>query len=209
MATVRITETIREYVRQKIHLMFQDRHKAAHAAIQALPLADAAYDDTFPPGVLKLVDQLIKAQPDMDWFGSSSDAFVQIPLDPQGSYITRIKFRTPRPIPSGRSWATNYQLKRTNPMYPTALAAVMEIKDLEAQQEKLVATLVRGVLEECTTLRQVLELWPTALEFMPDAAKKRHAEPTTKRGASVKPAEVPVEVKAALMTARMLDTNRR
>ena len=208
MATVRINEAIRDHVRGKIRQMFEDRHKAAHATLQALPLADAAYDDTFPPRVLGLVDQLIKAQSDMGWFDKSPDAYVEIPLDPQGSFITRIRFRTPRPKPAGRAWSTNYQLSRTNPVYPAALAAVMEIKNIEAQQQKLVTTLVDGVLAKCTTLRQVLELWPTAMEFMSDEVKKRHAEPTAKREASVKAAEVSVEVKAALMTARMLSSNR-
>ena len=60
MATVRITETIRNHVRKKIKEMFQDRFNAAYAELQSLPLADAAYDDTFPPKVLGLVDQLMK-----------------------------------------------------------------------------------------------------------------------------------------------------
>lgn len=218
MATVRITETIRNHVRSKIKGMFLDRFNAAHAALQALPLADAAYDDTIPPRVLNLVNQLAAAQPDVEWFEKGPDAYVQIPLDPEhqsdvvsnrrDNYVTRNRFRTPRPKPAGRPWSANYQLKRTNPVYPAALAVIMEIKNLEAQQKTLEATLVGGVLEECTTLRQVLELWPTAMEFMPDEVKKRHAEPTAKRGASAKPAEVSVEVKAALMTARMLSSNR-
>lgn len=220
MATVRITETIRNHVRTKIKEMFQDRFNAAYAELQSLPLADAAYDDTFPPRVLGLIDQLKKAQPDTNWFNEYSDAYVQIPLDPdhplqadvvsnrRDNYVTRNKFRTPRPVPSGRSWVTNYHLKQTNPIYPAAVAAVMGIKNLEAQQKTLETTLVEGVLAECTTLRQVLELWPTAMEFMSDEVKKRHAEPTAKRGASAKPAEVSLEVKAALMTARMLSSNR-
>lgn len=220
MATVRITEAIRNHVRKKINEMFQDRFNAAHATLQSLPLADAAYDDTFPSKVMGLVEQLMKAQPDMNWFTQHPDAYVQIPLDPEhplqadvvsnrrDNYVTRNRFHAPRPVPAGRSWTANYQLKRTNPIYPAAIAAIMEIKNLEAQQKKLETTLVGGVLEECTTLRQVLELWPTAMEFMPDEAKKRHAEPTAKRGASAKPAEVSVEVKAALMTARMLSSNR-
>ena len=212
MATVRITDTIRNHVRKKIEQMFQDRLKVAHANLQSLPIADAAYEDTFPSKILRMVDQLTAAQPDVEWFTKQSDAYVQIPLgsedDSQGSSIIRNKFHAPRPTPAGRGWSVNYHLKRTNPIYPTVLAAVMEIKTLEAQQKTLKDTLVGGVLAECTTLRQVLELWPTALEFMPDEVKKRHAEPTAKRGASAKPAEVSVEVKAALMTARMLSSNR-
>lgn len=218
MATVRITEAIRNHVRKKIKEMFQDRFNAAYASLQALPLADAAYEDTFSLGVRNLVDQLIRAQPDMEWFAKHPDAYVQIPLDPEhrsdtvsnlrDNYVARNKFRTPRPVPAGRSWSANYHLSRANPIYPAALAAVMEIKNLEAQQRTLETTLVEGVLAECTTLRQVLELWPTAMEFMPTEAKERHAEPTAKRGANAKPAEVSVEVKAALMTARMLSSNR-
>lgn len=219
MATVRITDTIRKHVRNKINQMFEDRSNAAHAALQALPIADAAYEDTYSSEVLSLVDQLIKTQHGADWFNEYHDVYVRIPLGPestmqpdkviyQGSFTTRAKFRTRRPIPAGRSWTTDFHLKLTNPLYPAAHAAVMEIKRLENEREKLVTTLVDGVLTECTTLRQVLELWPTAMEFMSNEVKKRHAEPTTKRGTGIKAAEVSVEVKAALMTARMLSTNR-
>lgn len=219
MATVRITQTIREHVRQKIHNMFQDRIDAACATLRALPIADAAYEDTYPSEVLSLIDQLKKAQSGEDWFGEYSDVYVKIPMGPdhptqpvtistEDSHTARIKFGTPRPIPAGRSWVKDFHLKRTNPLYPAARAAVTEIRRLEGEKRKLITTLVDGVLTDCTTLRQVLELWPTALEFMSDQVKKRHAEPTSRRGSSAKAAEVSVEVKAALMTARMLSTNR-
>ena len=215
MATVRITDTIRNHVRNKIVQMFRDRFNDAHAALQALPIADAAYEQHYGRSLLDQVDSFIRASPKhIQWFEVADLATVNIVVDVEGepdnrcTYSVRSPFRTPRAKPNNRSWYEPYLLPKDDPIYPAALAAVMEIKNLEAQQKTLEHNLVNGVLVEYTTLRQVLELWPTAMEFMSDEVKKRHAEPTVKRGSSAKPAEVSAEVKAALMTARMLSTNR-
>jgi hypothetical protein len=64
---------------------------------------------------------------------------------------------------------------------------------------------ITELLNSCSTLRQVLEKWPTALDFMSDEVKARHAEkvePVKREAKVIK--EVDEQAKMLLMKARML-----
>ena len=65
---------------------------------------------------------------------------------------------------------------------------------------------IGNLLDSCSTLRQVLEKWPTALDFMSDEVKAKHAEkvsPTKKETKVI--SEVDDQAKMLLMKARMLN----
>ena len=65
---------------------------------------------------------------------------------------------------------------------------------------------IAQLLNSCGTLRQVLEKWPTALDFMSDEVKAKHAEkvdPTKKETKVI--SEVDDQAKMLLMKARMLN----
>ena len=64
---------------------------------------------------------------------------------------------------------------------------------------------IAQLLDSCSTLRQVLEKWPTALDFMSDEVRAKHAkkvDQTEKRAKVI--ADVDDQAKMLLMKARML-----
>lgn len=203
MATVRITASIRNFVATKLRDMFKARITQAESELENLPLADAAYEHHYDPSILSQIERLIKSSPNVRWFDMANGANVRIDIDDH-RYITHSAFRVPRARQSNRSWHEAYVLPKSDPIYPEAAYAVRNIFAIKDEQDRVIKSLVDGVLTQCATLRQVLELWPTALEFMPEAVRVKHAAPAAKRGPAAKPNEVDVSVKAALMTARML-----
>jgi hypothetical protein len=113
----------------------------------------------------------------------------------------------PRPMPT-RVVRRFYEFELTEsmPLYEEAKKILIEIYNMSNERDELIDRLVRGVLGHCATLSQVLKLWPTALDFMPDGVKQRHAEKTEKRKATVT-ADLVVndDVKVLLAKARMLN----
>lgn len=209
MATVRITHSIRSFAKAKLRDMFEARIKQAESELEKLPLADAAYERHYGHSILNQIERFIQASPNVHWFPMENGAMVRFSVGGVGDeddcqYTVRSTFRVPRARPYGRSYYEAYTLPKDDPIYPAAVEAVRNIEAIKNEQKKLIQSLIDGVLTQCTTLRQVLELWPTALEFMPEEVRIKHAEPTVKRTPATKPDEVDVSVKAALMTARML-----
>ena len=78
--------------------------------------------------------------------------------------------------------------------------------DRMANERNTLRDSIAQLLDSCSTLRQVLEKWPTALDFMSDEVRAKHAEKVdqTKKGTKVI-ADVDDQAKMLLMKARMLN----
>ena len=89
--------------------------------------------------------------------------------------------------------------------YQPCVDVLLEI-DRMANERDTLRDSIAQLLDSCSTLRQVLEKWPTALDFMSDEVKAKHAEKvnTTKKEAKVI-SEVDDQAKMLLMKARMLN----
>ena len=103
-----------------------------------------------------------------------------------------------------RSYSVRFKLLESMAPYEHAKKILLEIGAMAEERDELIHQLVDGVLTECTTLRQVLELWPTALDFMPDSVKQRHAAKAEKRSSGMEELSIDNDVKVSLMKARML-----
>jgi hypothetical protein len=91
------------------------------------------------------------------------------------------------------------------PCYQPCVNVLLERDRLIKERDTLRESITE-LLNSCATLRQVLEKWPTALDFMPDEVKARHAEkvePTKREARVIK--EVDEQAKMLLMKARMLN----
>ena len=88
--------------------------------------------------------------------------------------------------------------------YQPCVDVLLEI-DRMANERNILRDSIAQLLDSCSTLRQVLEKWPTALDFMSDEVRAKHAEKVdqTKKGAKVI-ADVDDQAKMLLMKARML-----
>jgi len=205
MATVRITTDIRQYVTNKINSLFQARIAAKESELQHLDIAT----QTFMSHISKEeFETAKKLNTDIKWVPEISSMFVAVEYEFEGikrKSTFNVMFKPPVPAPSrfhGYS-STPWAVKPTLPCYQHAVQVLVAIEQLKKDRDTLVGALSK-VLTQCSTLRQVLEVWPTALDYMPESAKKRHAEKSEKRGPAVIE-EVDDHAKMLLMKARMLN----
>lgn len=205
MATVRITDDIRRYVTQKINALFEDRIKAKEGELQHLDIALQVFMSNISKEEFEVAKKL---NTDIKWVPEIGSLSVTVEYEFEGmkrKFYFSVPFKPPVPAPSrfhgyGQPpWA----VKPTLPCYPHAVQVLLAVEQLNKERDTLVAALSK-VLTQCSTLRQVLEVWPTALDYMPESVKKRHAEKSEKRGPTVIEG-VDDHAKMLLMKARMIN----
>lgn len=205
MATVRITSDIRQYVTNKINALFQDRITAKEGELQHLDIALQVFMSNISKDEFETAKKL---NMDIKWVPEISTLPVTVEYEFEGvkrKVSFSVPFKPPVPAPARFREYGNpaWVVKPTLPCYPLAVEVLTAIEQLKKERDTLVAAIVK-VLNQCSTLRQVLEVWPTALDYMPESVKKRHAEKVEKRGSTVIE-EVDDHAKMLLMKARMIN----
>ena len=212
MASVRITHDIRYHVRNKFDAMFAERITKKKAELTTLGLGTICYNHIIPEKYRNMAAEL-NADPDGVWNDPPSEATITMLYTGLNGEQKQVAFTVPMDTPvlvpkrfihSHWTPTPKFALSETFPGYEFAKKIWLEIDQLEEEKKTLIATIVEGVLMQCSTLRQVLEIWPTALDFMPDTARDMHYAKTEKRKASPA-ADIQIDdsVKVALMKARM------
>lgn len=210
MATVRITNDIRWHVRNKIEDLYRGRIERKKEELKSLNVGNVCYQHYVPAEYRELAKRL-NADKDGPWLETVSHVAIRVAYRKKGNdhFITEKTFPAPltppAPLPQ-RFRGFNAQFKLTEQMapYEHVKKIFIEIDDMIEERDKLISQIVDGVLGKCSTLRQVLQLWPTALDFMPDEARQRHAAKPEKRQTVVEELSIDNDVKVSLMKARML-----
>lgn len=210
MATVRITDDIRYYVKNRFEALYQKRIEHKRKELQNLDIGNVCYMHYVPAKYRELAQQL-NADEDGPWLDLVSDVNIQMNYRKNDGTETAVFFTVPLnpPVPMPRrlrGFGAKFKLLESMAPYEPAKKIFLEIDAMTDEYNKLVDQIVNGVLTKCSTLRQVLELWPTALDFMPDDVKQRHATKTEKRQSVVEELSIDDDVKVSLMKARMLAT---
>lgn len=205
MATVRITSDIRQHVTNKINSLFQDRITAKEGELQHLDIALQVFMSNISEDEFETAKKL---NMDVKWVPEISMLSVVVEYDFEGvrrkaSFSVPFKPPVPAPVRFHGYGISAWPVKSTLPCYPLAVEVLTAIEQLKKERDTLVAAIGK-VLNQCSTLRQVLEVWPTALDYMPESVKKRHAEKSEKRGSTVIE-EVDDHAKMLLMKARMIN----
>lgn len=213
MATVRITSNIRNHVWNEINKLFADRIEKRKQDLQQLGIGTACYNKYIKAEFRERALRL-NCDPDGHWIdlchhlpvhicyetadGNVRDMTFLVSLEPPVAVPLRMR----RP-----TWDLSGALALTPDMAPYAATKqiFLDIDQLAAERDSLHKNIVNGVLEQCSTLRQVLEVWPTAMDFMPDYARDQHNAKTPKRTSRDIAAEIQIDdsVKVSLMKARM------
>ena len=210
MATVRITQDIRHDVRRKIESLFDARIKKKHEELQHLDIAMQVFMRRITPEEFAIAQKL---NADVKWIPEISSLTVHIEYtgidgDKRNVAFT-VPFKPPVPAPQsfhGYSYNSGENIVHPSlPCYQPCVDVLLEIDRLVEERNTLRDSIAK-LLDSCGTLRQVLEKWPTALDFMSDAVKAKHAEKVDpiKKGAKVI-SEVDDQAKMLLMKARMLN----
>lgn len=210
MATVRITQEIRHAVRRKIESLFNARIKKKFVELQHLDVAMQVFMRRITPEEFAAAQKL---NADVKWVPEISSLTVHIEytgIDGAKKNVTfTVPFKTPVPAPQsfhGYSPSNEKNIVHPSlPCYQPCVDVLLEHDRMVKERDTLRDSIAQ-LLESCGTLRQVLEKWPTALDFMPDEVKAKHAEkvdPTKKETKVI--SEVDDQAKMLLMKARMLN----
>ena len=210
MATVRITQEIRQDVRRKIESLFDARIEKKHEELQHLDVAMQVFMRRITPEEFTVAQKL---NTDVKWVPEISDLFVHITYTgidgKEKKHSFRVPFKPPVPAPqSFRSYPYGVEENTVHPSLPCyqpCVDVLLEHDRMVEERDTLCGS-ITALLNSCGTLRQVLEKWPTALDFMPDEVKAKHAEKVDSRKKEVKViSEVDDQAKMLLMKARMLN----
>lgn len=206
MATVRITNHIREHVRNRFHALFQKRLEAKMEELQHLDIGNQCFRQYIPEKERQLIEQLNSHQRWVEETATINIEMKYFDLDGKECIVTfTVKFIPPVPLPARfRGYNARMHLKPEMPAYPHAVKIFHEHAALTRERDSLIKTIVNDVLTNCGSLRQVLEHWPSAMEFMPEDVVEQHNRPTEKRVNTAKDVTIDESVKATLLKARML-----
>ena len=211
MATVRITQEIRQYVRYKIESLFDARIRKKREELQHLDVAMQVFMRRITPEEFAIAQKL---NTDVKWVPEISDLFVHITYTGIDGAKKNVRVTVPfePPVPAPQSFHSyNYDNNEKNivhpsmPCYQPCVDVLLEHDRMVKERDTLRDSIAQ-LLDSCSTLRQVLEKWPTALDFMPDEVKARHAQkvdPSKKEAKAI--SEVDDQAKMLLMKARMLN----
>lgn len=210
MATVRITNDIRRDVRRKIESLFSARIQNKQKELQHLDVAMQVFMRRITPEEFAAAQKL---NADVKWVPEISSLTVRIEYTGIDGDRRKATFLVPfnPPVPAPQSFHGYRPDDEKNIVHPS-LPCYQPCVDVLLEHDRMVKerdTLrdsIAQLLDSCTTLRQVLEKWPTALDFMSDAVKAKHAEkvdPTKKETKVI--SEVDDQAKMLLMKARMLN----
>ena len=208
MATVRITDQIRREVRRKIESLYDTRIKKKLEELQHLDVAMQVFLRLIDPKALAAAQELNK---DVKWVPEISDLLVSISYTGLDGDTRHVSFRAPfkPPVPAPQSFhgyaAQKNTIDSSLPCYQPCADVLLE-HDRMVKERDILRDSIDSLLSSCGTLRQVLEKWPTALDFMSDEVKAKHAEkvgPVKKKAKVID--EVDDQAKMLLMKARMLN----
>ena len=210
MATVRITNEIRHAVCRKIELLFDARIKKKYEELQHLDVAMQVFMRHITPEEFAAAQKL---NADVKWVPEISSLTVHIEYTGIDGVKKNVAFTVPfkPPVPAPQSFHDYRYSNEKNIIHPS-LPCYQPCVDVLLEHDRIIEerdTLrdsIAQLLDSCGTLRQVLEKWPTALDFMPDKVKAKHAQkvdPTKKEAKVI--SEVDDQAKMLLMKARMLN----
>lgn len=206
MATVRITQTIRAHVEQQLYALYEPQWRTKLEELQSIGLQQALIDAHIPKKYQKLAAEL-NSDPDGSWFEAQEKLSVHMP---NGQQIIELRCPTPVNLPArfmtmAQSWRSyNWEIPTHLSIYQTVLRIYNEYLSICEECAIAINTLVRGVMQECGSLRQVLEVWPTAIDFVPEEARVQHYAATEKQKRKAKTVEIDDSVKSSLIRARFL-----
>lgn len=208
MATVRITNDIRSHVRNKFEALYRERIERKQKELQNLDIGNVCYLHYVPAKYRELAQQL-NADGDGPWLNLVSSITIEMTYlkndGTERAVAFTVPLRPPVPLPTRlRGYDAKFKLLETMAPYEHAKKIYLDLDTMNEERDKLIDQIVDGVLIKCSTLRQVLELWPTAMDFMPDEVKQKHAAKTEKRQSIVEELSIDNDVKVSLMKARML-----
>lgn len=206
MATVRITSDIKYYVRNKINELYNVRLQKVMNSFCELDIR--AHTRAFLSEKYSNLAEDLNGDPEGQWVNVAAQHIFE--LKNPGTSRTRnvsIPYSEPIPVPQRcNTYAFRIPVRESDALFAPLSAKLDELEYVQKERDTL-AEKIAELLEACGTLKQVLEVWPTALDFMPADAITRHntneLKEKRKRTARQK-AVIDDSTKVALLSAKLL-----
>lgn len=212
MARVPITKEIISYASDRLRNLFVERIASIEEKIHSLSPVDHWYNEN----VSKKQQSAIQTLLEPPAFLHTCPTATYIIETTDASICREQSLTPPLAMPEttrSRSWHSSRQIRiapDTTPIFYATIAPLLDQRaTLIKERNALIKNLIEDVLEKHATLGKVLEVWPSALEFMPPKAVHRHNEKTTRtKSAPVELAVITDDIKASLIAARMAGETR-
>ena len=210
MATVRINQSHRDYARNRISESFQKRINALHEKQHKLDLL-SAYIDAVGRKQYYEIEALSSSTRDKYVKKSSNISFTfTFSKNREKSLVHTFTHAFSFPVYITAEMDSYYHpravtVSEDHPVAIEVRKLIEEVELLVKQRDALIDQLINHVMVERTTLQGVLEVWPSALDFLPEDVRQRHAAPNPKREPR-KEIELSDDAKVSLITVRLLDT---
>lgn len=208
MASVRLNDTIRNHIKCKLSGLFDTRAQAVSAEwgkidAQAIVYKYCVADDR-ERNHLHSVHQ--------SWLARCDIVVLQIRQLDGATIDFRMHQKDKVIAPSDANGSAFYpqctvEIPLDSPEAKLCFELQAKSKRIEEERNALLNGPIMKAVQECTTLKQLLEVWPTALDFVDPATRAKHAEKhisaEKKAKAQREVLAIPTDVQVQLITARM------
>jgi hypothetical protein len=208
MATVRLTESLKDEILENAKKLFAKRMAEAEQHPPEYSDGDFIFD-CYLDGNPKARDTLLAMQ-QLGWTEKSTDARASL-----FGRRMRLTFKKPRSIYSG--WTSISGNACVN-IAPTDHPALTELYNKLQQREVAVQTIksereafvnqVGHILDNASTLKKAMSLWPGIWELVPQGARTKYYEVTTRSASadSDEPVEVDIEsLNTAVVVSKIVE----
>jgi hypothetical protein len=214
MATVRLTPNLKVDIFENIRKAYNQRAEVIITTITNMDLGTEAYRLAFNEEEILLAQQL-NAMSKEQWVVQATNVLVDISypstIKEDNTCVKSFSYKFPNPVVvpinklrNGYSSEIRLELPSHAPSYDTVKSLLQEREAIEEECRQTVSAIGRNILDKCATLKQLLEVWPNAMEFIPEYAKERHELKITANKSAPTEIVISDEVKASLIKTRML-----
>jgi hypothetical protein len=188
MATVRLNKDILYHVCSKVNELTRKNLDGVLQQLHEIQCAGEIYMSMFTDEERRRANEL-NDQPNGPWVNTVEDVYISIRATNGKSLTFPNKFRPPvvMPLKLSGMYHKVLELLPEHSNYPRALQLADAYYHIEASG-LTAATEIKRMFSVCSTLKQLLEMWPAALDYMPEHVVRQHHEPSPKkmRNSSIK-----------------------
>lgn len=214
MATVKLTYNLKEEILENIRNSYDNRAEIPINTLTKMDLGTEAYQLTFKEDEILLAQQLNTISTEK-WIPMATSVIVEIKypsiIKEDTAYIRTIYYNLPKSmltpvskLRNGYASEIRLELPLHAPSYEAAVKLLQEHEAIKEECRQTAKTIEHDILNKCATLKQLLEVWPNAMEYIPEHAKDRHKLKVTANKSTPTEIVISDEVKASLIKTRML-----
>ena len=212
MATVRITPNLRSSIHHALIAPYEERSNQVRASIeQDTVLGEMVYNALLPAEVQNKARELLAV--DETWVQRIETIRVRFTLreDNERSFMFSVKLPPNRPFPVPARfarWGSDAQISNEDrkKLNEHVVERLRNLVKLETESKAIVEELIVKVVDKCGSLKQVEQLWPSVLQYVPSDVKERHMAPSARstRKKQLEEIEVSDLAKQLLVKNRMI-----